>query len=155
MKTFKDNQDRKWTVTINVSAIKRVRAELDLDLLEAIEGTLLERMVSDPILLCDILYVLVKPEADAKGISDEDFGRAMAGDAIDRACQAFIGELVDFFPTGRREVLAQAVAKVRQIEAKVCDRAMARLQGAEVDDLIERALTEAEPQPPEPPRPGG
>ena len=153
MKTFKDNQDRKWTVTINVSAIKRVRAEMDLDLLEAIEGTLLERMVGDPILLCDILYVLVKPEADAKDISDEDFGRAMAGDAIDRACQAFIGELVDFFPKGRREVLQQAVAKIREIEAKVCGRAMTRLQSAETDALIEKALSEAEPPPPEPAKP--
>ena len=155
MKTFKDNQDRKWTVTINVSAIKRVRAELDLDLLEAIEGTLLERMVSDPILLCDILYVLVKPEADAKGISDEDFGQALAGDAIDRACQAFIGELVDFFPKGRREVLAEAVAKVREIEAKVLDRTMARLRSVETDALIEKALADTEPPPSAPPKPGG
>ncbi len=77
----------------------------------------------------------------------------MAGDAIDRACQAFIGELVDFFPAGRREVLQQAVAKIQEIEAKVCGRAMARLQGTEVDELIERALTEAEPPPPAPPKP--
>ena len=155
MKTFKDNQGRKWTVTINVSAIKRVRAELDMDLLEAIEGKLLERMVGDPILLCDILYVLVKPEADEKGITDEDFGRAMAGDAIDAACQAFIGELVDFFPKGRREVLTEAVAKVRQIEAKVLSRTMQRLQTVEVDALIEKALAEAGPPPSAPPKPAG
>ncbi len=63
MHTFQDTQGRTWSVTINVDAIRRVRSLLDINLLDAIEGKLLERLVTDPVLLCDILFSLVQPEA--------------------------------------------------------------------------------------------
>ena len=42
MHTFNDTLGRTWTVTINVDAIRRVRSLLDVNLLDAIEGKLLE-----------------------------------------------------------------------------------------------------------------
>lgn len=74
MHTFTDTQGRPWTITLNVDAIRRVRSVLNINLLEAIEGKLLERLITDPVLLCDILFVVIQPEAIAKEISDEDFG---------------------------------------------------------------------------------
>ncbi len=97
--TFNDTLGRTWTVTINVDAIRRVRALLDINLLDAIEGKLLERLVTDPVLLCDILFALVQPEAHAKNISDEDFGKSLGGDVLDHATSALLEELVDFFPS--------------------------------------------------------
>jgi hypothetical protein len=83
MRTFNDNAARSWTVQINVDAIKRVRDLVKVNLLEVVEGKLIEQLVSDPILLCDVIYAVCKPEADAKSVTDVDFGKAMAGDAID------------------------------------------------------------------------
>ena len=37
-----------------------------MNLLEAVEGKLLERLVADPVLLCDMIYALCKPQADAQ-----------------------------------------------------------------------------------------
>ena len=65
MRTFTDNTGRAWTIAINVDAIKRVKSVAKVDLLEAVEGKLLERLVGDPILLCDVVYALCKPQADA------------------------------------------------------------------------------------------
>ena len=101
MKTFTDNAGRTWTVVVNVDAIKRVRGLLSVDLLSIVEGTLIDRLIRDPVLLCDIVYAVCKPEADARGISDEEFGRSMAGDAIEHATTALLEELVDFFPSPR------------------------------------------------------
>ena len=69
MKIFADNSARTWAITVNVAAVKRVRELLQVNLLEIADqkGKLLERLVDDPCLLCDILFCLVKPEADAKG----------------------------------------------------------------------------------------
>ena len=61
----------------------------------------LGKLVSDPVRLADVLYCLVKDEADARQVSDEDFGRALAGDAITAAAEAFVEELIDFFPDAR------------------------------------------------------
>jgi hypothetical protein len=123
MKTFTDNSGKVWTMSVTVDAIKRVRATLAVDLLDAISGELIKKIATDPILLCDIIYVVCKPEADAAGITDEQFGRAMAGDAIDRATTSFLEELVDFFPANRRKVLQEAIAKYHVLEEKLMEYA--------------------------------
>lgn len=140
MKTFTDNAGRAWTVTINVECIKRVRTLLQVNLLDAVEGQLIERLVTDPVLLCDCVYAICQPEADARGITDEDFGRAMAGDVIEHACTALLEELVDFFPQPKRQVLAKALLRLRQLEAKAIALASTRLDDPRWDETLEAAL---------------
>ena len=66
MKSFTDNAGRKWRVAVTVDTIKRVKALRDVDLLEAVEGKLLDRLIGDPVLLCDILFIVCKPQADGR-----------------------------------------------------------------------------------------
>ncbi len=136
MKTFVDNAGRTWTVAVNVDAIKRVRDLATVNLLEVIEGKLLERLIGDPVLLCDVIYAVCKPEADAKSVTDVDFGRAMAGDAIDGATTALLEELVDFFPQGRRRVLAKALAKLRKFETAALNAVETRLDSPELEKRL-------------------
>jgi hypothetical protein len=141
MKTFADTAGRTWTVAINVDAIKRVRGLVDVNLLEIVDGKLLERLVADPILLCDTVYAVCKPQADAAGVSDEDFGRSMGGDSIDLATTALLEELVGFFPSGRRAVLAKALTKLWAFESKALLAASARLDDPRLDERLERELS--------------
>lgn len=140
MQTFTDNTGQTWSLTINVDAIKRVRGLLDVDLMQAIDGKLLERLVTDPVLLCDVVYALCKPEADAKSITDEQFGQAMAGDAIDAATTSLLEELVGFFPQAKRQVLRKALDKLKVLETKVFDAVTARLDSGEIDRMLEAEL---------------
>lgn len=125
MKSFTDNAGRVWTLAVNVAAIKRVRAICDVDLNSIVEmdagnkpsAKLLERLSTDPVLLVDVLYAVCKPEADAKNIGDEDFGRAMAGDAIDHATAALLDEIIDFFPEAKREAFKKILSATRRFEA--------------------------------------
>ena len=133
MKIFKDNADRTWTVTVNVDAIKRVRSLLSIDLMEAVEGKLIERLIGDPVLLCDVIYSVCKEDADAKGITDEEFGRAMAGDAIELATTALLEELVDFFPQGKRQLLRKALAKLETLQETMLAVVSERLDSPELD----------------------
>jgi hypothetical protein len=134
--TFVDNAGRTWTVAINVAAIKAVRAALSVDLMETAEGKLLDRLAGDPVLLCDTLYVLCRAEAEAQKVTDEDFGRSLGGDAIDRAAKAFLEELVDFFPSARRHLLAKVLEKMRALEAKVIAAVEARIDDPELEKTI-------------------
>lgn len=113
MKNFHDNAGRNWTVTLNVATLKRIRALTSIDLINIISldehrkpnVELLERLSEDPILLVDVLYAACKPEADSQNVTDEQFGAAMAGDAIEHATNALLEELVSFFPDPKRKVL--------------------------------------------------
>ena len=144
MKTFTDNAGRTWTITINVDAIKRVRGLLQVNLLEVIEGKLIDRLIGDPVLLCDVLFALVKPEAETKQISDEDFGRAMAGDSIDHATTALLEELVSFFPSPRdRANLNRVLQATWRVMDKARDAIEKRIDSGEIDRIAERALASA------------
>jgi hypothetical protein len=151
MQTFKDNQGRPWSVEINVAALKRVRGLTGTDLMQVVEGTggLIERLVRDPILLCDVVYAVCKPEADQKSITDEEFGRAMAGDAIEQATAALLEELVSFCPSPRdRRNLGRVLTATRGVMDKARDLVEKRIdrlvQDGELDRIAERAVAQAE-----------
>jgi hypothetical protein len=126
MRTFNDNAGRTWTIAINVAAIKRVRGLLNVDLYKLIDDGFkpLGELVSDPVRLADVLYCLCKDEADARHVSDEDFGRALYGDAITLAADAFVEELIDFFPDARtRASLTKVLAAGRKVRDRLLDHA--------------------------------
>jgi hypothetical protein len=142
MKTFKDNAGRTWTIAINVNAIKRVRDLAKVNLLEAADGKLFERLIDDSVLLVDAIYAACKPEADAASVTDEDFGRAMAGDAIEHATAAMLEELAAFFPKGKRQILTEILSTLKAMEEKSQAAAMRRLESGAAEQLMERAIAE-------------
>ena len=122
MKVFTDNASRTWSVIITDDSIRRVMKLLGINITEIDVGDppLLVRIGTDEMLLCDIIYCLVKPQADELGVSDEDFGRALGGDAILAAQTALYEELVDFFLKRGRPDRAKAVtAQKKMIELAI------------------------------------
>lgn len=148
MKTFTDNTGRTWTLSVTVGMIKRVRALCGVDLANIItmesgktpQVVLLERLASDPVLLVDVLFAVCKPEADAKGITDEEFGRAMAGDAIELAATALLDEIIDFFPEAKRKVFRKILDASRRFEARSKQALMELLEDPAFDEKIDQAL---------------
>ena len=83
----------------------------------------------------DVLYVVCKRQADSAGVTDEQFGRAMAGDAVDAATKAFLEELADFTPSPRDRAQAR---KVVEATWKLMDKAQDVLD-ARADAELDRA----------------
>ncbi len=133
MQKFEDNKKRTWHININIDSIKRVRKSVDVDLLDSIESTLMERLIGDPVVLIDTIYVLCKEQADEQDVSDEDFGKAMAGDAIEDATTAFLAELSHFFPEPRRSLLLKAVEKLNHLMAVAVKAGIAELDSPEME----------------------
>ena len=147
MRSFKDNQGRQWSVEINVTAIKRVRGLTGEDLMQVIEGTLIEKLIRDPVLLCDVVYAICKPEADTRSVSDEEFGKAMAGDAIEAATTAVLEELVGFCPSPRdRANLGRVLQATRKVMNRARDLVEKKLDSGALDQLADRLLAEASPE---------
>jgi hypothetical protein len=143
MHSFKDSKGRAWTFSIHVSAVKRVRAVAGVDLYGLVDDGFkgLAELTADPVRLVDVMWVLCEEEARKLGVSDEDFGAAMAGDALGNAAEAFVAELIDFFPNPRaRAGLKQVVEKGRRVQELMADAAEAKLatidEVAEADKLI-------------------
>ena len=147
MRTFNDGAGRTWTVALNLNAVKRVKSLLEVNLLELDQGTppLLTRLDTDLILLCDVIYCVVKPEADALKVSDEDFGRALGGDAILAAHNALMEELGDFFRQLGRSHLAKAIGVQGRMVSLAVQKIERKLDAvdpeAETEKMFEPAKT--------------
>ena len=99
--SFKDTEGREWNLAITIATVRRVRKDLDVDLLNKDMAAVLETVVCDPVMLCDVLFLIVEKEAQRLGVNDEAFGEAMGGDALEEGAKAFLGALGDFTPNPR------------------------------------------------------
>lgn len=108
---FVDQAKRVWTITMNLDAMKRVRDLVKVDLLSIIEGKLIDQLTADPIMLCDVLYAVCKPEADARGVSESDFKGTITGDTIDHGSWSLLDTIVDFFSAASNQVWREARPK--------------------------------------------
>lgn len=144
MPAFTDNLSRTWDVDVHVASIKRVRSLLDVDLLQIVEDRceLLARLADDPVLLVDVLYVVCKPAADTQNISDEDFGRAMSGDALLSGFEALLKGLEDFFQDARRrQAVTHVIAKTRRLAEMILDHTNHQINQIDVDAAFEQLTT--------------
>jgi len=143
MKTFKDREGMSWDVDLNVAAVKRVRDLAGVDLLSAAQEGF-ERLFNDPIAMVDAIYAICKPQAEERKISDEEFGRRMAGDSIDDAYTAFLEEFPNFFQNPlRRKLMRQTVEKVQAVERRALKMSEKILGSAALEDKINEVLEEA------------
>lgn len=103
MPAFKDSSGREWLVRLSAPLINDVRKELDTDLVS----------LSDPVfpklldfaLLVNVLWVLVRKQASAAGITDIQFGESLVGDSLDGATEALVDAVLDFFPLRIRQTM--------------------------------------------------
>jgi hypothetical protein len=140
VRNFIDSSGRVWVVDVSVTTIKRVRTLTGVNLLEVIQGELIEQLSSDPILLADCLYAVCQPQAVREGVSDEAFGQALAGDVIDRATTALLEGLIEFFPEPKRRLLEKATAKYRQVQTQALALVEAKLDSPELEAKILKDL---------------
>ena len=142
MKTFNDSAGRTWTVAVTINAVKRVKGLLDVDLTDLMDGDppLLTRLDTDIVLLCDLVFALVKPQADEQGVTDEAFAEALGGDAIIQAHDALLEELADFFRSLRRTDVTKALEKQIAMVRAAVQAAEARIESVDVDTEIDKAF---------------
>lgn len=143
MKMFKDNAGRTWTFAIHVTAVKRCRAALDVDIISLIDDKFegLAKLLGDPIQFVDLLYVLCQDEAEKAGVTNEQFGCAMAGDAIEHAADAFLAELTDFFQNPRiRAGLTKVIQSSRKVRDRLMDHLEAKVETIDVEAEAEKLI---------------
>jgi hypothetical protein len=142
MKKFKDSNGREWSVVLNLAAAKKLKDEIEVDLLDG--GESMQRLASDPYTMVNALWLLCEKQATAASITDEQFGESLAGDPIDEATTALLEEVVDFFPQGRRKAMKPMLTKLMQVQSQAIALATKKLESQEMENLIQKAMNETE-----------
>ena len=140
MSHFTDTANRRWNLSINVGTVKRVRELTDVDLLAILDRPqMLNDLAGDPVRFVDVLFVVIKPQADSLNVTDEQFGESLDGSSIESATDAFLEALVDFFPGARKATLQKVLRRAKETSEK----AEATLNQALADGTIDQAITDA------------
>ena len=146
--SFKDTADRTWDLSLTVNDAKRVQAFTGLNLLRLAPEDISD-LSTDPIKLVDALFALVKPQADKLGVSDEDFGRSLAGDVIADATEAFLEAIVNFTPyPAKRETLRKALKLSKELQVKSLAKVNQLLDSGkpekEIMDILDKMMPKGE-----------
>ncbi|GEM_PF-2209071 len=138
---FKDKEGREWDLELNVSGVRRVRDECQVNLYEALDGQLVLKLSTDPVLMADVLWAIVEPQAE--GVTADQFGEALLGEWFDGAIKAFIEGLQGFFAhPGQRKALAKMIDKTNQALDHVYSVAVTRAEQVDAIGIVDEAVAE-------------
>jgi hypothetical protein len=96
-RTFADARGRTWTVALTIGGILRVQQSVDLSLLDSPLIDLVARLMAHPVHAAGVIFALCRPQADALGVTAEDFAEALDGRASCAALLALLQSWRDFF----------------------------------------------------------
>lgn len=148
MKTFTDAAGRTWTLTLTLGTAMKVKAKLDIDLLqpEAGDPPLLTRLGTDEMLLGEVLCAMLEGQFEANKVTDEDVRSSFDGQTLLAAQKSFYEELIAFFRSRGRNDRAKAVAKqMAMIEAAVA-AVETRIDALDIDATIRGAMSGGSPE---------
>lgn len=143
MSKFSDNAGREWNVEVNAWTIEQTRKFAEFDLCDEDTKSMFKTMGSDLVLLTKIIYACADP---IDGIKYEQFARAMTGEPLQAAQEAFMSAYVNFFQSGPREALEMVLDKLRTKRARM-QQAMADAISTpelskKLDELLEQEQDE-------------
>ena len=107
---FTDSKGRKWVASIDVPTVKELKAELGVDLLELLDGKadVLQKLIDNPVLFVDALYIICREQCEKVKVTDIDFGRGLVGE----------GNLSDFHPIAWPVINVALDAKLKAIKTR-------------------------------------
>lgn len=144
---FTDTTGQQWNVAVTCATAKRLWSLLKLDLGDV--PKVFAILGGPQAELVDFLYAVVKPQADASGITDEQFAERLDGDVLTAAIEAFQEAFTDFCPSRQRTIWNELLT----VAARVADRTMtatenevkAAIGDGTIERLMEKALTSSVP----------
>lgn len=144
-----DDPIRTWELAIDVTQIRLVKDLVGVDLHTAMDDGQagLIALLRDTPRLVDVVFTLVRDQAKEAGVTDQDFGRALRGDTLDAMADAFVAELIDFFPSRVAIPLRHLVEKGKKVAQAMTSQALARLDAIDPEDLAARWIASSTKSP--------
>ena len=150
---FKDARDRAWSFHLTYGDVKRVKSELGINLAKPGLGTpdgvdiadipeekqqLQLRIAQDPMLLTDIVFAVIKPQAVNQDVTQEDFDDSITPPIFKQIEEVFWSVYRDFFLESGNEIQA----KMTEMIMKAVVRMNSKIDA--LSESIDRKMEAAE-----------
>lgn len=118
MSEFRDTKQRTWRVDFRVDHLPALRDVLGCQQPQkltsdvAVSGVL--SLSGDPESIVKLTWRVIEDQATERGVSPEDFAKALNADSLDSAYRCLIEEVSCFFPRAGREAIRAAIPAMFQ-----------------------------------------
>lgn len=139
MGVFHDKNGKVWEFHLGTGAVRRcvdLAGFSPLDIAKK-DSNLLPHLAEDILLAANMLYACCKPQADADGVSDSDFGELLNGDSLDEGLEALVSEVVGFSQKSKRPLMKKVFDKQKELTDKAVAMAMEEIENPETMKRIE------------------
>jgi len=143
MHTFKDANDKEWSVILDVNMTRQIRTELGVDL-HKLDKDSVSSLTSDDEKLVDVLSIICQEQIKKQGLDGAGFARCLIGGALDDSCDALMDELVFISRRSRSQVVATAWEKAKAAETKLTTKAMELMESGMIEQNTDAILQEME-----------
>lgn len=135
MKRFATTDGAKWDVKINVLAIKRVEEETGIRLTSVVDDEAVRLAAfGDDLRFVDILIALIRPQIEAAQRTVDSVLEVMDAETLEKAVEALMEGLFDFFPEPRKGLLMKAWTKTR-VAAENLEAARIAVASQRIDQI--------------------
>ena len=147
MQSFQDGQGETWLIKIDVDCIRRVKALTGVNLTmidrprTGADLPLFTEVSTDLLLLSDIIFAIIQPQALALGLSEQALGQRFEGGVVRRAEEAFYKEWLDFFRQEDRMESVNTLEKNREIMTAANQQKAKLIQGLNTEAMMEIAFS--------------
>lgn len=118
---FADTKGRRWDIAITCGTVLTLERSLGIKVLDVRNGWI--PAMADFKQVVDILWEVVRPQAEAKGIEMLDFLEAVDGPTLMHARELLHRAYIDFFPTPtRRELLERLWSAMEELRLAIAKR---------------------------------
>lgn len=139
MATFTDGTGKEWTVKMTVGSAARVKDRTGVDLLAVLDpqAKVLEQLASDPLLLYRVILAITD--------APDSLGDHLDEEALEKAGEALIDGVLDFFPPWKADPLRKVIGKARrelasrQIDAR--DELARAAEALSARDLVDQSTS--------------
>lgn len=144
---FVDASGRNWNMFLDYQTILRLR-KLDppVDLLALASENpeakaFLTRLADDEVFLISVLHDLLEPEIKRRGMTPEEFGAALIGEALDNALDSLIEGIANFSRPQRGAMIRKVWSKLKSSESSLTRQASTMLDSPEIDQAMAEQMT--------------
>lgn len=152
MHRFTDTAGREWMLRVNVGTARRAKEDAGIDILGLLDApkdgakSQLETLSEDPSRIVPIVASLCKEQIADRKIDAFTFEEGFDGETLEKATNALLEEIIDFFPNPRRAILKKAKA--------MADKEQQEAAKAALEMMENQAIVGAEEDAPQKKRPG-
>lgn len=138
MASFKDESDNEWRVRLDAISLEEIKKDHGINLVD-LEHDPLRKIINDPCILAAVLLVICRDEREKKGITREQFVRAIP-EGGDVAIEALREALISFFPSGQTSHRREVLAKFDEMAEKTSQMATLKMQRVMDDPTLMKKL---------------